>query len=302
MKIAVLLTCFNRKDKTISCLTSLYHSLDVYNENIDNTENKIELSVYLTDDGCTDGTAESVRNNFADKKITILQGNGNLYWAGGMRFAWKEALKKHDIWDFYFLLNDDTDLLDNLFEELSITHKYCINKYKKAGIYSGITSSKSDFNKMTYGGDVWKNKFLGTSVRLKPIGQPQLCDITNANILLISRNVVDTIGIFWEGYTHGRADNDYSNTARKNNIPVLLTANFCGRCDNDHKSIKEIEQLIIKMSLSERRKYFSSPIHSSKDYLEYIKRNMPIRYPMVFLGRMLNVYFPKLYYKINRLR
>lgn len=212
MKIAALLTCFNRKDKTLSCLTSLYQALETYNSKV---EDNINLSVYLTDDGCTDGTGDAVRCNFSDKDITILQGAGNLYWAGGMRFAWNEALKKHNEWAFYLLLNDDTDLLENLFEELLNTHKYCIDNYKQAGVYSGITSSKSDHNKMTYGGDVWKNKFLGTSVRLKPNGKPQMCDITNVNILLVSKKVVDKIGIFWDGYIHGRADNDYLNTAKK---------------------------------------------------------------------------------------
>lgn len=296
IKIAVLLTCFNRKDKTISCLTSLYDALNLYNEN---NEKKIEISVYLTDDDCTDGTADAIRNNFFDKDITILQGTGNLFWAGGMRFAWNEALKKHNEWYFYLLLNDDTDLLDNLFEELINTHKYCLENYNKSGIYSGITSSKSDYNKMTYGGDVWKNKFLGTTTRLKPSGKPQMCDITNANILLVSKEIVDKIGIFWDGYIHGRADNDYSNTARRKGIPVLITANFCGRCDNDHKSSMEVANAVMKMSLSERKRYFSHPIRSNKDYLKYIRRNMPFRYPMVCLGRLLNVYLPNVYYKIN---
>lgn len=299
MNIAVLLTCFNRKEKTLSCLGSLYNALSLYN---DKKRNKIDISVYLTDDGCTDGTGDAIKNNFSDKDITILQGTGNLFWAGGMRFAWNEALKKHNEWDFYLLLNDDTDLLDNLFDELMNTHKYCLENYKKSGIYSGITSAKSDHNKMTYGGDVWKNKFLGTSIRLKPIGQPQMCDITNANILLVSKKVVDTIGIFWNGYIHGRADNDYANTARKKGIPVLITANFCGRCDNDHKSSEEITEAVISMSLSERKKYFSNPIRSNKDYLKYIRRNMPFRYPMVALGRLLNVFCPKLYYKLNGIR
>lgn len=299
MKIVVLLTCFNRREKTLSCLKSLFEALDDYNNK---SENKIELYVYLTDDACTDGTSDAVRDKFSDKNITILQGTGNLYWAGGMRFAWNEALKKHNEWDFYLLLNDDTDLLDNLFEELLDTHKFCIENYKQSGIYSGITSSKSDHNKMTYGGDIWKNKFLGTSMRLKPIGRPQLCDITNANILLVSKEVVDKIGIFWKGYIHGRADNDYSNQARKKGIPVLLTANFCGRCDNDHKSSNEIADIVKRMSLSERKKYFSHPIRSNNDYLKYIRRNMPFRYPMVYIGRILNVYFPKFYYKLNSVR
>ena len=42
--------------------------------------------------------------------------------------------------------------------------------------------------------------------------------------------------------------------ARKKKIPVLLTARFCGRCDNDHKSSKEFEKSIIKMSFAERKK------------------------------------------------
>lgn len=296
MKIAVLLTCFNRKNKTVSCLTSLYHALDVYNEKI---EDKIDLFIYLTDDGCTDGTADAVRNNFAEKNIIILQGNGNLYWAGGMRFAWNEALKMHSVWDFYLLLNDDVDLVDILFNELLNTHKYCIDNYKMAGIYSGITSSKSDHNKMTYGGNVWKNKFLGLSTRLQPNGKPQVCNTTNANILLVAKDVVDKIGIFYDGYSHGKADYDYSITASKNNIPVLLTSNFCGRCDDDHYKKKEFEQMILNMSLQERKSFFNNPIYSNSDYLTYIRRNIPIRYPMVYLGRLLNVYAPKLYYKIS---
>ena len=70
MKIAVLLTCFNRKDKTLSCLTSLYQALCIYNNKV---EDKVELSIYLTDDGCTDGTGDAVRDNFSDKNITILK-------------------------------------------------------------------------------------------------------------------------------------------------------------------------------------------------------------------------------------
>lgn len=53
MKIAVLLTCFNRKEKTLACLAGLYESQKVYNER---NSTPIEMEVFLTDDGCTDGT------------------------------------------------------------------------------------------------------------------------------------------------------------------------------------------------------------------------------------------------------
>ena len=49
--ISVLLTCHNRKAKTLGCLTSLYAAeLPV----------GYDMEVYLVDDGCTDGTADAV--------------------------------------------------------------------------------------------------------------------------------------------------------------------------------------------------------------------------------------------------
>ena len=100
-----------------------------------------------------------------------------------MRLAWNAALAKGSEWDFYLLLNDDTDLLDCTWDELIGTHLYSLAHYGKGGVYSGITSAKSDHGKMTYGGDVWVNRLLAKSQRLKPTGTPQRCDMTNANIL-----------------------------------------------------------------------------------------------------------------------
>ena len=91
-KIAVILTCYNRKAKTLACLDRLFHAQEVQGD--------VELTVFLTDDGCTDGTADAVRTSFPEKDIHILQGNGQLYWAGGMRLAWKAAMELSGEWDF----------------------------------------------------------------------------------------------------------------------------------------------------------------------------------------------------------
>lgn len=299
MKIAVLLTCFNRKEKTLSCLSSLYNALSLYN---DKNENKIEISVYLTDDGCTDGTGDAIRNNFPNKDITILQGTGNLYWAGGMRFAWNEALKKHNEWDFYLLLNDDTCVIEDCLFTLMYTDEYSKSKLGKQGIYSGITCDPNNNSKITYGGRKWKNYFWGTTTILVPNGEPQLCDETNANILLVSKIVVDQIGIFWEGYSHIGADFDYAIQCNKRNIPTFVTGKICGYCKNDHRSASEERDKIKNMTLQERRNYFNHPLHLSKDRNKFKKRNTPLRYPFGVIGRFLNLYFPKLYYKISDFR
>lgn len=299
IKIAVLLTCHNRREKTLECLRALYQSLAYY----DRTHtNAIDLVIYLTDDGCTDGTSSAIKQEFSGKPIHILQGSGNLYWAGGMRLAWNEALKRRDEWDFYLLLNDDTTLMQHALSELMSTHEYSIKIYGKDGLYSGVTCSNSDQNTITYGGNVWTNRFLGLSQRVVNEAKPRSCDFTNANILLVAKVVVDKIGIFYRGYTHGCADYDYSIQASKKQIPVLLTSRVCGKCDDDHDSVEVVKQQILSMNLRERMKYFKHPLRSNKDYLKFILRNTPSRYPFVWFGRFLNVYCPSLYYKLDKVR
>ena len=299
MNVAVLYTCFNRKEKTLSSLKGLFSSQDAYNVK---ATSPIELAVFLTDDGCTDGTADAIRETFSSKKITILKGNGNLYWAGGMRTSWNEALKYHEKWDFYLLLNDDTILQDNAFEELMNTHRYCLGKYYREGIYSGITCAHDNTSHITYGGDVVLNNLTGKRKRLSISDTPQMCDFTNANIMLVPKSIVDAIGILYSGYKHSAADFDYTYKARSLGYPVLVTANACGYCDFDHESQESMRDKIISMSLRERKKFLSSPLHSGLDHLTLVKRTTPLKYPVALLFRYLKIYCPQMYYWINRRR
>lgn len=296
--IAALLTCHNRKEKTLLCLQSLFSSLYYYNSNYNAL---ISLKVFLVDDGSTDGTSEEIQETFKDKihLIKIIKGSGSLFWARGMALAWRYALDEDSGWDFFLLLNDDTFLYNNSLKTLFDTHKYSLNKFGKEGLYSGITCEMGNSEKITYGGAVWLNKFMVKCKQLKPSLVPQMCDVANANILLVPYGVVNQIGILNDTYQHGFADYEYSMSARKRNIPVLVTSEICGECNFDHDN--EVT-LFIDMNLKERKAYFNSPLHSNKDYLYYIKRNFPIRFPFVLIGRLLNLYFPKIYYYTRELR
>ena len=59
-RIAVLMTCHNRKAKTIRCLRNLYCQ-------------NINLDIFLVNDGCTDGTEEFVAKEFP--KVNIIEGD-----------------------------------------------------------------------------------------------------------------------------------------------------------------------------------------------------------------------------------
>lgn len=295
IKIATILTCFNRKAKTVRCLKELFRVLDDYN--VKHRDNRIDISVYLMDDASSDGTAEAVAEVCKDRDFHLCQGDGNCYWAGGMRLAWREAFKRHEEWDFYLLLNDDTTVMDNVFEQLMECHEYALDEFGKAGVYSGCTCDEKDIDVVTYSGDVINPQTKGWD-RLLPNGMPQMVDMTNANILLVDKSVVDTIGVFYDGYIHGVADQDYGMTARRAGFPVLITSDICGYCEFDHLSEQDVCKELMKMGIKERKAYVYKPTHSDEDYLLFIRRNMTERYYISWILRKIRLYLPKLYYKI----
>ena len=160
--IAILLTVHNRKAKTLECLEYLYAQQNVAG---------YEWEVYLTDDGCTDCTAEEVARLYPT--VNIIKGDGNLYWNRGMYTAWKAAVKAKD-YDFYLWLNDDTLLFPNAIKQmLQASDQTNFN-----ALICGATCSK-DNNSVTYSGWLHNQKQA-----LKPNGQLQECNIVNGNFLL----------------------------------------------------------------------------------------------------------------------
>lgn len=301
MKIAALLTCHDRRVKTERCLSSLLNALSVYN---DNHNDAVRLEIFLTDDGCSDGTADAALGVVGDKvPLHILKGDGNLFWAGGMRYCWGAALKRQSEWDYYLLLNDDVEMMENLFEELFDTQEFNKEHFGLEGLCSGNTCWRDNPQKRSYGGRVWVSRFWATHKPLEPTGEPQMCDLVNANILLVPQRVVDKIGILYKGFRHGEADYDYGIMARKAGFPVVVSAHFCGIADNDHVDHnKQKSDKVISMSLKERKEWFKNPLHSNQDYLCYVRRVAPLRFPLVWLGDCLRLYFPKFYYRLNGMR
>ena len=292
------MACHNRREKTLRCLESLHAALK------ESSPLPLALHVFLTDDGCTDGTAEAVTSLFGDLQsppLHIIQGDGNLYWAGGMRLAWREAMKAGP-WDYYLLLNDDTVLHSDAFVSLFATQDYCREHFGREGIVSGMVCDPSDPTRITYGGEVFISRFTGRRRMLVPSGKPQLCDWTHANILLVPQQVVEEHGILYEGYRHGQADLDYSYRARRKGIPVVVTPSTCGTCPYDHPDMKGIEEQLCAMTLSERREYLNHPLHSGGDYPTMIRRCMPLKYPMTWVFRKINLYVPRLYYWLDKRR
>lgn len=206
-KLAVLLTVFNRKNKTLECLKRLYIQLPIDGYQVD---------VYLTDDGCTDGTPEAVTSQFPD--VHIIHGSGNLYWNRGMYTAWQEAAKKD--YDFYLWLNDDTYVYNNML--VSLLEASSIKNDKV--IIVGATQSLDSKN-VTYGGRLKDNEIPTPNGELVPVHH------FNGNIVLIPRYVFNKLGNLDYYYTHSKGDFDYGLRALKAGIEMYQVGECLGECD-----------------------------------------------------------------------
>jgi len=276
-QIAVLITCHNRKDKTIACLKSLFEAELPYG---------YKLDVYLVDDGSIDGTDELVERNY--KSVNIIKGNGNLFWAGGMRLAWNAAMEKLS-YDAYLLINDDVYLEVPFLRNLIKTDEFSLKNKGESGIYSGATVD-DETNAITYGGsNITASHVIVKSQRLIPTEYPQPCELTNANILWVSKEVVDKIGIFDVRFTHGIADYDYSLRAIKQKIPVYLAPNICGACTNDYGDNWKPSSTALKHRIA----YLKSPKGLAyNEYLYYIRKHFPLFLPYSFVMLWLKTILP----------
>lgn len=286
--IAVLLTCFNRKDKTLRALHSLQTAFAELPQ-------KQAYSVYLTDDGSTDGTADAVISEFPE--VHIIKGFGDLFWAEGMRSSWNQALKKK--YDYYFLINDDTEFYPFVLNELFSANEFSKDQYNRAAIAVGCTEDKES-GRLTYSGSLIINKWLYKLRRLKPNNTFQRVDLANANIMLVPGEVVDQIGILSAGYAHGKADYDYTLKATRKKIPVLISRVYCGHCTFDHRDYYEGFE---KLNRKQRKKLLYHPTQlDTHSHLLFMRRFFPLRAPFVAFFAWFKVNFPKIYLAFFRNR
>ena len=219
--IAVLLACFNRKEKTLLCLERLHEAL---------LPEGFYYEVTLLDDGSTDGTSEMVHEKFPE--VSIIKGNGNLYWNQGMRVAWNEAMLKRN-YDYYLLLNDDTDLFPDAIKTLVETEEQLKKQLGKTAIVIGSIADPADGH-LTYGGVKRENAYLGMKFSLIEPGEESIpCDTFNANCVLISKEVVDKVGILSDHFTHGMGDTDYGLRAAENGFGCFTAPGYVGECENN---------------------------------------------------------------------
>ena len=219
-RIVALITCHNRKAKTLACLDALFQNP---------LHEGYLLDVFLVDDGSTDGTEQAVRERYP--QVNIIKGDGNLYWNGGMRVAFAAAMEKG--FDYYLWLNDDTLLYPTAINSLIATSGELHAKHGKSVIVVGSTQDAND-GRLTYGGVIRPNKWKALYFKLvTPKDVPIECETMNGNCVLIPSAIAKEVGNLAKEFAHAMGDQDYGLRARYAGFCVWVMAGFAGTCSRN---------------------------------------------------------------------
>jgi GT2 family glycosyltransferase len=274
--IAVLLTCYNRREKTLECLQALHQQT---------IPEACQLHVYLVDDGSTDGTAEAVQNCYPD--VSIRKGDGSLFWNGGMRCAFHAAEEIDP--DYYLWLNDDTVLDPSALTTLLNSLAELNSQGSDRAIVVGSTLDP-DTHIPTYGGvkqTYWWHPVKFHYIEPDP-KQVKGCDTFHGNCVLVPRLVANLVGNLSAAYTHNLGDYDYGLRARRQGCTLWMAPGYVGTCSGNPHVARMVQADLMGSSWQklDRPKGFALAdvtLHSPKEWKDFCQENSGLLWYLYWL-------------------
>tara|TARA_B100000795_G_C22782656_1_gene433115 strand:- start:143 stop:1003 length:861 start_codon:yes stop_codon:yes gene_type:complete len=278
LTIAVLITSHNRREKTLECLRNLFSSEKIEEFNFD---------VFLVDDGSVDGTSEAIREQYP--KVNIIKGNGELYWNQGMRLAWKTAMN-HENYDFYMWLNDDTMIDQDALEHIFSCYNESLLLTEKPNIIVGACRNNVTSNDFSYG-------VRDDNGPIIPNGEFQTGKYINGNCVLISKDIVKSVGILSKFYTHAMGDYDYGLCVLRNEFNIVSTKKFVATCPNNIDIPIWCNQ---SANFIDRWRHFHSPLGLNiREYMFFVRKNFPNQSFQYIIKAYAKCLMPSVYNKLS---
>lgn len=219
MRIETLATCHNRREKTLQALTDLH---------VQELPEGVEMRHTIVDDRSTDGTSSAVNAVFPD--VDVVHGDGDLFWAGGMRHGWNESVKKKSF-DYLLVYNDDVRLHRDAVARL-LEAGYAYTRDGGVRSHAVVGGFMDDEGNTSYGGVVRSSQWH--TLRFKQVEPPAKgyaqVDSMNMNACLISKEALAHVGFLSKYFKHTGADYEYGLKLRAHGGSVLIAREYIGIC------------------------------------------------------------------------
>lgn len=180
--IYIIIPVYNRIDKTIKCLKSIYK------------QNIKDIKIVIVDDGSTDNTKKIINEKYPE--IIILNGTGHLFWTGAIQLGVKHVLSICLDKDWILLINNDVELENECINKLVNLSE----KYNRKTIVGALSVDLKDRNTIIKSGTIVKSWFFNLNLQILNkynISYAKSKDEIEAN-LLTGRCLLHPVEIFKE--------------------------------------------------------------------------------------------------------
>jgi GT2 family glycosyltransferase len=225
--IHAIIPVHNRLSLTIKCLKSLKKQKYVK-----------DLNIIIVDDASTDGTREYVKKNFPE--ITILSGNGSLFWGGAVNKGIEYVITIAKCNDWVLLANNDIEFSSNAVEELL----NAAEEKKRKSLVGALTVNLDDRQTVIKSGTVVESWFLNKTkhvykgLKLSEISSKKTIKVD----FITGRCLIHPVEIFFiagnydsKNFIHYGRDDEFSMRVKKHGFQTLI-------CPNSIVFIKESNQ------------------------------------------------------------
>lgn len=212
--VAIVIIDYNGKKDTIECINSINRFLT--------KDEDVQYDIYILDNGSSHAiSSEDIPQT--SLKITLLKSDENLGFAGGNNYIIDHIKTNNLEYDYYFLLNNDTVLVDDSLHNLVLKSKG--SKFDITGIVNYYYSNPEE---------VWQaGDFFSTySIKGKKVegfqgnhGDFVQVDVIPGSSMLISSKVINEIGLFDKRFFAYYEEWDFCAMAKEHGYKVAFLTN-----------------------------------------------------------------------------
>jgi GT2 family glycosyltransferase len=211
LKVSVVIPAHNRRKITLECLAKLTNIV----------VEGASLDVIVVDDGSTDGTSAAIREKYP--YVTLLRGNGSLWWSGATNLGVQYALKNNV--NYVLALNDDVEFEFDFIARMLET----ASEFSKA-IVCGLICYEYKRDIILSAGR-YRSGFLGYKTPARHVNEDAKAlneqilesELESGYAMLIPAELFKLIGFFDEKrFPHHMGDMDFVLRARKAGYHVLV--------------------------------------------------------------------------------